>query len=104
VIVAKIEPSAEGEVAAIWTESDRTELPLLAGVLRRSLFRLDDLYVHLLETRDPGAVAIDAARAHPEFARISERLDSYISPYLDTWSSPADARAHCFYEWTPESR
>jgi cyclase len=104
VIVARIKPSAEGEVAAIWAESDRTELPLIAGVRHRSLYRLDDLYVHLLETEQPGPVAIDSARGHEEFARVSARLGAHISPYLATWRSPDDARAHCFYEWTPGTR
>ena|SRR5713226_3290547 len=101
VIVARIAPDAERKVAAIWTESDRTELPLVAGVRRRSLYRLGDLYVHLLETQQVGAAAIEAARSHPEFGRVSERLSPYITPYLATWRSPRDAQARCFYEWTP---
>lgn len=99
VIVAKIEPASEKDVAAIWAESDLTELPRLAGVLHRSLYRLGDLYVHLLETEQPGAVAVEAARRHLEFSRVSERLSSYITPYLADWTSPRDAQAHCFYEW-----
>ncbi|HUY45933.1 MAG TPA: TcmI family type II polyketide cyclase [Streptosporangiaceae bacterium] len=101
VIIAKIVPAAEAEVAAIWAESDRTELPHVAGVRRRSLYRLGDLYVHLLETEQVGAQAVESARRHPEFARVSERLSAYISPYLATWQSPKDAQAGCFYEWQP---
>jgi cyclase len=100
VIVAKIEPAAEQEVTAIWAESDRTELPRLAGVLHRSLYRLGDLYVHLLETAQPGATAIEAARRHPEFARVSQELSRFITPYLADWKSPQDAQARCFYEWS----
>lgn len=102
VIVAKIDPVAQDEVAAIWAESDRTELPYVAGVVRRSLFRLDDLYIHLLETERPGDAAVAAAGRHPEFARISERLHPFITPYLATWASPKDAQATCFYEWAPD--
>jgi cyclase len=98
-IVAKIQPAAEQEVAAIWAESDRTELPRIAGVTHRSLYRLGDLYVHFLETVQPGPEAVQAAREHAEFARISDRLSPYITPYLPTWKSPQDAQAHCFYEW-----
>jgi cyclase len=98
-IVAKIKPDAEREVAAIWAESDRTELPRIAGVTHRSLYRLGDLYVHLLETVQPGHEAVEAARGHAEFARISDRLSPFIAPYLPTWKSPRDAQAHCFYEW-----
>ncbi|MBV8933854.1 MAG: TcmI family type II polyketide cyclase [Kutzneria sp.] len=100
-IVAKIVPDAEQQVAAIFAESDQTELPRVAGVLRRSLYRLGDLYVHLLETEDVGADAVEKARRHPEFARVSERLRPYVTPYLDTWQSPKDAQATCFYDWVP---
>jgi cyclase len=103
VIVAKIQPASERQVAAIWAESDSTELPHAAGVRHRSLYRLDDLYIHLLETEEPGHAAIGAARGHAEFARVSAQLSAYISPYLATWQSPDDARAHCFYEWSPAS-
>src|SRR5665811_764108 len=97
VIVAKIVPGSEQAVAAIWAESDRTELPRVAGVRRRSVYRLGDLYVHLLETEQTGASAVQTARGHPEFARVSEQLRPYITPYLPTWRSPQDAQAHCFY-------
>jgi cyclase len=100
-IVAKIRPGAERQVAEIFAESDRTELPLIAGVRRRSLYRLGDLYVHLLETEDRGGDAVAAARRHPEFRRVSGLLDEHISPYLPTWRSPKDAMAECFYTWEP---
>lgn len=99
VIVAKIQPGAEQDVTAIWAESDQTELPHLAGVIHRSLYRLGDLYVHLLETERPGATAIEAVRHHPEFARVSEALGRFITPYRADWKSPRDAQAHCFYQW-----
>jgi len=104
VIVAKIEPAAEDEVTAIWSESDRTELPHVVGVLHRSLYRLGDLYVHLLETELPGASAVASAARHPEFARVSQELSRFITPYLASWRSPQDAQARCFYQWSrPEA-
>jgi cyclase len=98
-IVAKVIPSAEPRIAEIFAESDRTGLPDAAGVRHRSLYRLHDLYVHLMETERTGADPVEAARNHPEFARISERLQPYVMPYLPTWRSPQDAVAHCFYHW-----
>ena len=98
-VIAKIVPHAEQEVATIWAESDRTELPEVAGVLHRSLYRLGDLYVHLLETERTGAEAVASAQSHPEFGRVSGQLSAYISPYLPTWRSPEDAQARCFYDW-----
>jgi cyclase len=98
-IIAKIAPGTEKEVAEIWAESDATELPRVVQVRHRSLYTLGDLYVHLLETTEPPSAALGVARKHPEFARISERLDPFISPYLASWRSPQDAVASCFYTW-----
>ena len=101
-IVARIAPGAEDAVARVFADSDRTDLPAIAGVTHRSLWALGDLYVHLLETRDAGRDAIERARAHPEFARVSERLAAFITPYLPTWREPKDAQAHCFYAFEPD--
>jgi cyclase len=101
-IIAKMAPGSEAQVADIWTESDATELPRIAGVRHRSLYQLGELYVHLLETEEQGPEAVAAARKHPEFARISQRLDPFISPYLSTWRGPRDAMANCFYTWAPD--
>ncbi|GAA2718206.1 TcmI family type II polyketide cyclase [Micromonospora olivasterospora] len=98
-IVAKVVPTAEDRVAEIFAESDATELPRLVGVRHRSLYRLHDLYVHLLETERPADGAVEGVRGHPEFLRVSDRLRPYISPYLPTWQSPRDAMARCFYRW-----
>ncbi|HEX5402941.1 MAG TPA: TcmI family type II polyketide cyclase [Pseudonocardiaceae bacterium] len=100
-ILARIVPDSEQEVAAIFAASDRTELPRVVGVRHRSLYRLGDLYAHLVETEQRGEDAIDAARVHPEFAAVSARLCPYITPYLPTWRSPRDAQAQCFYLWEP---
>jgi cyclase len=98
-IVAKIQPAAEDRVAQIFADSDKTELPRVAGVQHRSLYRLGDLYVHLLETEVTGESAVGDARKHPEFARVSGLLEDVITPYLSTWKSPRDAMANCFYNW-----
>jgi cyclase len=103
-IVAKVVPTAQERVAEIFAESDATELPHLAGVRHRSLYRLHDLYVHLLETEQPGEGAVDNVREHPEFVRVSARLRPYVSPYLPTWRSPRDAMAQCFYRWDAGGR
>jgi len=103
-IIARINPESESDVARIFGDSDATDLPTVVGVRRRSLYRLSDLYVHLLETEQSGAQAVEVARGHGEFARVSDSLRPHISPYLPTWKSPRDAQAHCFYDWTPEGR
>ena len=103
-IVAKVVPTAEDQVAEIFAESDATELPQLAGVRHRSLYRLGDLYVHLLETELPGEGAVENARRHPEFDRVSARLRPFITPYLPDWRSPRDAMARCFYRFDAPGR
>jgi cyclase len=102
-IVARIIPGAEDDVARIFARSDdTTDLPATAGVTHRSLYSLDDVYIHLLETADLGPESVERARTHPEFLRISERLKPFISPYRTTWRGPADAVATCFYRWDTE--
>ena len=101
-IVAKIKPGHEEDVARLFAESDKSELPEMAGVRHRSLFVLDDLYVHYVETDDDFASAVDAVRDHPLFREISAKLDDYITPYDPaTWKSPKDAQAREFYSWDP---
>jgi len=99
-IIARIKPGAEDEVAQIFADSDRTELPQLAGVRHRSLFVLDDIYVHYVETDADFELAVDEVRDHPLFKEISRKLDDYITPYNpETWRSPKDATAREFYSW-----
>jgi cyclase len=102
VIVARIKPGSEDEVARIFGESDATELPQITGVRHRSLFVLDDVYIHLVELDDEFAQAVDNVREHELFQDISRKLDAYIQPYNpETWRSPKDAQAREFYTWDP---
>src|SRR5919204_4560710 len=103
-IVARIKPGSADKVAEIFAESDRSDLPRLAGVRHRSLFVLEDIYVHYVETDEDFEAAVDEIREHPLFKEISRKLDEYITPYNpETWRSPKDATAIEFYTWDPES-
>jgi cyclase len=103
-IVARIRPGAETEVARIFAESDATSLPHDLGVRERALYSLRDLYVHLVEFDDEVDEVLPRAQQHPGFADISDRLRPYISPYDPaTWRSPKDAAARQFYSWRPET-
>jgi cyclase len=102
VIVAKIKPGSEEEVARIFAESDATELPNIVGVRHRSLWVFGDVYIHLVETDEDFAAKVDDVRDHELFRDISRKLDPYIQPYdPETWRSPADAQARQFYSWEP---
>ena len=99
-IVAKMKPGSEEQVAKIFEDSDNTELPRLAGVRHRSLFVLEDVYIHYVELDEEFAETVDTVRDHPLFREISRRLDEYITPYNpETWKSPKDAQAREFYSW-----
>jgi cyclase len=99
-IVARMRPGSAKDVAAVFAESDRGELPELIGVRGRSLFQFGDLYLHLVEAERPPGPEVALHRDHPEFRGISERLATWISPHdPETWRSPQDAMAHEFYRW-----
>jgi len=103
-IVARIKPGSEDAVAQIFAESDESDLPALAGVKHRSLFILDDIYIHYVETDADFEMAVDQVREHPLFKEISRKLDEHITPYNpETWRSPKDATAKEFYIWDADS-
>ncbi|MFJ7074690.1 TcmI family type II polyketide cyclase [Streptomyces sp. NPDC098781] len=99
-IVARMAPQSAKDIAGVFADSDRGELPHLVGVTQRSLFQFGDVYMHFIEAeQDPGP-AIAKVAGHPEFVDISRRLETFVSPYdPQTWRSPKDAMAHCFYRW-----
>lgn len=100
-IVARMTPGAEGDVAAIFGRSDATSMPYQIGVRERSLYAFDELYLHLIDfDRNPDD-AMRTAQAMPQFRAISEELRPHIAAYNPlTWASPYDAMARCFYRWT----
>ncbi|MFI6015054.1 TcmI family type II polyketide cyclase [Streptomyces sp. NPDC051243] len=99
-IVARMAPQSAKDIAGVFADSDRGELPHLVGVTQRSLFQFGDVYMHFIEAeQDPGP-AIAKVAGHPEFVDISRRLEAFVSPYdPETWRSPKDAMARCFYHW-----
>ncbi|MHB9857190.1 TcmI family type II polyketide cyclase [Streptomyces sp. YIM S03343] len=103
-IVARMKPDSAPDIAKVFAESDRGELPHLIGVSGRSLFQFGDVYLHLIESEQDPAPAIARLTGHPEFRGISEQLSAYVSAYdPETWRSPKDAMAHCFYRWEREA-
>jgi cyclase len=100
VIVAKIQPGSDEQVAKIFAQSDSSELPRLAGVRHRSLFVLDDVYVHLIESEGDLDAALAGLRDHKLFREINGKLQAHIQPYNPaTWQSPKDAMARLIYDW-----
>jgi cyclase len=100
VIVARIQPEAEPDVARVFAESDATALPRELGVEARSLYSLGDLYLHVIDFRGSPADALRRAPQLPAFRQISADLSTFIRPYDPaTWRSPQDAVAREFYRW-----
>ena len=100
-IVQRIKPGAEPEVARVFGDSDSGPLPVQMGITGRWLYSIDDVYLHLME-RTSAAVAEGMGPNHhrPAFAKIIEELSPYTSAYNpDTWRGPQDALAKEFYRW-----
>jgi len=100
-IVARMDPAAGKDVAKLFSEFDRTDMPARMGTRRRQLFTYRGLYFHLQDfDADNRGELIEDAREDPRFVRISEDLKPYIGAYDPaTWRSPSDAMASRFYEW-----
>jgi cyclase len=100
-IVARMEPRSATEVAHLFEEFDRTEMPNLMGTRRRQLFRYHGLYFHLQDfAADNGGALIEQAKTDPRFVQISADLKPFIEAYDPaTWKSPSDAMATRFYHW-----
>ena len=100
VIIARIKPGCEQQVAEVFAESDATDLPKITGVRHRSLFVLEDIYVHYVEMNEQFESSVDKVRNHDLFKDISKKLEPFIQPYNpETWKSPKDATAREFYVW-----
>ncbi|MFE6984883.1 TcmI family type II polyketide cyclase [Streptomyces griseus] len=104
-IVARMAPGSNAEVARIFDEFDATEMPHLMGTRRRQLFMYRGLYFHLQDfDGDNGGQLIEEAKTDPRFIRISDDLKPVIEAYDPaTWRSPADAMAQRFYHWETSS-
>lgn len=104
-IVARMDPGANGDVAQLFKNFDATEMPHLMGTRRRQLFHYRGLYFHLQDfDQDNGGELIEQAKTDPRFVRISEDLKPFIEAYDPaTWRSPSDAMATRFYEWQATS-
>ncbi len=104
-IVARMHPDSMTEVAQIFEQFDGSEMSGLMGTRRRQLFAYRGLYFHLQDfDSDDGGSAIEDAKTHPLFVKVSADLKPYIEAYDPaTWRSPADAMAKRFYHWTESS-
>ena len=100
-IIARMAPESEQEVAAVFARSDATSLPHEIGVRERSLFTFHGLYAHLIDFDQDIGLAMQTAQQLQAFRSISEELSPHVAAYdPQTWRSPQDAMARCFYHWS----
>jgi cyclase len=102
VIIQRMKPGTEADIARVFTESDAGPLPTATGVTGRWLYSIEDVFVHLLEqdAAKAGAVRQNHEGLRPAFARVMEDLKPYVSPYWpEGWQTPRDSTATVFYRW-----
>jgi len=101
-IVARLEPGNEPEVAKLFAASDATELPHLLGVTSRHLYTYQGLYFQHVQFAGDAQRAMAVARPRADFQQLCDDLGGYVTPFDPaTWRSPADAMAKPFYAWSP---
>ena len=101
IILQRMVPGSEAEIARVFEESDASGLPKQLGVVGRWLYSSEDAFVHLLE--QDTSIAKSARHDHdgkPEFAELMRKLAPYVSPYRpDRWQGPKDSVATVYYRW-----
>ncbi|MCW3841940.1 TcmI family type II polyketide cyclase [Micromonospora yasonensis] len=103
VIVQRIKPGAEADVARIFAESDAGPLPAELGVAARFLYSIDDVFVHLIEQDASVAESLRHNHQKPAFGRLMAELAPYVEAYRpESWRGPQDAVATVFYRWQAE--
>jgi cyclase len=103
VFVDRMDPGRAADVARVWDEHDRTGLPTRIGVIGRTLFHFNGLYVHLVESADHRgdelAGRIVAAGHDPDYVEVRDHLSRYLRPYSPECTGLLSTRATEFYRW-----
>jgi len=99
-MVRRMEPGDAPAVADIFAEHDLTDLPLTIGVKQRTLFRFQDLYLHLVQSDQEFLSRLRAAHEHPLFVDIDRRLAPFLKPYGSGLGTLLTSCAERFYSWS----
>ncbi len=103
VVVQRIKPGAEPDVARIFADSDAGSLPAELGVAARFLYSIDDVFVHLIEQDTAIAEGLRHNHQRPAFGKLMTELAPYVEPYrAQSWRGPRDSVATVFYRWRAE--
>jgi hypothetical protein len=101
-MVRRFDPRDAPRVARIFAEHDQSDLPGLIGVQRRTLFQLEDLYLHLVESDTDFVPRLHRATTHPLFKDIDGQLAALLSGYTSATGTMASSAATPFYRWTAD--
>ncbi|WP_053700559.1 TcmI family type II polyketide cyclase [Streptomyces sp. NRRL F-5755] len=104
VTVSKMDLHHSWKVTQLFHEFDSTEIPGLIGLRRRQLFIHQNIQIHLYDFAEKSdQIALEKVKSDPRMARLSVDLQPFVTPYEpETWNSPADSAASCFYCWEGE--
>jgi cyclase len=98
-MIRRFDPGDAARVARIFAEHDQSELPGLIGVQRRTLFQLEDLYLHLAESDIDFVPRLRDATTHPLFRGIDGQLAGLLHGYTSATGTMATSAAAPFYRW-----
>jgi cyclase/tetracenomycin F2 cyclase len=100
-MVLRMKSENADAVATAFAEHDQGDLPGIIGVTRRTLFRFQGLYMHLIEADGDMLPELLDARKHPDFQAINRKLDNLLERYdPSSWRTLTDSMATPFYTWS----
>ncbi|MFA1549850.1 TcmI family type II polyketide cyclase [Actinomadura chokoriensis] len=99
-MIGRVEPGNEAEIAKVFGEHDASELPREIGARRRTLYSFNGLYLHLVESDIEFRAKLYENRLHPLFQETNRRMKDLITPYDPRYPTMRDAEATPFYSWS----
>lgn len=101
-MVRRFDPRDASRIAEIFAEHDHSELPGLIGVQLRTLYQLEDLYLHLVESDVDFISRLRSATTHPLFRDVDSKLAGLLSGYSSATGTMASSAASPFYRWSAD--
>lgn len=104
VFVGTMTDGAAPELAALFSEFDASDLPILARLSRRQMYSYYDLHINVLDfAGEPDAAKIEDLKADPRVAEHQRKLNELVAPLRpESWHGVADSAATPFYLWQRE--
>jgi cyclase len=96
-MVLRMRSDSPDAIAEAFAAHDRTELPLLLGARSRTLFRFQDLYLHLVESDGDLVNKLYSSHKDPLFKEINSAVGRLVMPYSPNFRELKDNVAEEFY-------